>query len=226
MMKIEVFSDFACPFCYIGKKRLEQAITALNMQDEVEIEFKAYQLNPEADQVNATPLLEMFSDKQKETIAAIEAHAKEVGLQFDFDKVVVGNTEKAHRLSKWTKTFGKEAQFVELMMDAYFTKGFNMNENKELLAIVKKLELPVEKAREVLESNQFAEDLALDRYDIQQIPVTSVPFFVFENRYGIRGAEPIDIFKQTLRQTADALNRTLEIKGNGKDVCNIEGCED
>ena len=74
-MKIEVFSDFACPFCYIGKKRLEQAITELNMQDEVEIEFKAYQLNPGADRVNATPLLEMFSDKQKETIVAIELAA-------------------------------------------------------------------------------------------------------------------------------------------------------
>lgn len=175
--------------------------------------------------MNATPLLEMFSDKQKETIVAIEAHAKEVCLQFDFDKIVVGNTEKAHRLSKWAKTFGKEAQFVELMMDAYFTKGLNVNENKELLAIVEQLDLPVDKAREVLASNQFAEELALDRYDIQQIPVTSVPFFVFENRYGIRGAEQIDIFKQTLRQTADAVGQTIEIKGNGKDVCNVEGCE-
>lgn len=207
-MKIEIFSDFACPFCYVGKRRLEQAIHELGMEEQVELEFKAYQLNPNADRVESKPLINEKQLATAEKLEAIEAHAAEVGLTYDMEKVLVGNTENAHRLAKWAKTFGRDAAFIEETMHRYFTKGLNVNSIEQLLAIVAHVELPVAEARAVLEDgNAYQEELAADRYDIQQIPVTSVPFFVFENRYGIKGAEPLRIFKETLLQTADYLQK-------------------
>lgn len=207
-MKIEIFSDFACPFCYVGKRRLEQAIHELGMEEQVELEFKAYQLNPNADRVESKPLINEKQLATAEKLEAIEAHAAEVGLTYDMEKVLVGNTENAHRLAKWAKTFGRDAVFIEETMHRYFTKGLNVNSIEQLLAIVAHVELPVAEARAVLEDgNAYQEELAADRYDIQQIPVTSVPFFVFENRYGIKGAEPLRIFKETLLQTADYLQK-------------------
>lgn len=207
-MKIEIFSDFACPFCYVGKHRLEQAIHELGMEEQVELEFKAYQLNPNADRVESKPLINEKQLATAEKLEAIEAHAAEVGLTYDMEKVLVGNTENAHRLAKWAKTFGRDAAFIEETMHRYFTKGLNVNSIEQLLAIVAHVELPVAEARAVLEDgNAYQEELAADRYDIQQIPVTSVPFFVFENRYGIKGAEPLRIFKETLLQTADYLQK-------------------
>lgn len=207
-MKIEIFSDFACPFCYVGKRRLEQAIHELGMEEQVELEFKAYQLNPNADRVESKPLINEKQLATAEKLEAIEAHAAEVGLMYDMEKVLVGNTENAHRLAKWAKTFGRDAAFIEETMHRYFTKGLNVNSIEQLLAIVAHVELPVAEARAVLEDgNAYQEELAADRYDIQQIPVTSVPFFVFENRYGIKGAEPLRIFKETLLQTADYLQK-------------------
>lgn len=227
-MRIEIFSDFACPFCYIGKRKLEQAIRELNMQEQVELVYKAYQLHPNADRVEAKPLLNETQLASSEKQEAIQAHAEEVGLQYAMNKVLVGNTENAHRLAKWAATYGREAAFVEEVMHRYFTQGLNVNSQEQLLAIVLHVELPVEEAREVLEDGQaFQEELAADRYDIQQIPVTSVPFFVFENRYGIKGAEPLRIFKETLEQTANYIEkqRNLNIIGNDQLSCDVNRCE-
>lgn len=230
-MKIEVFSDFACPFCYIGKKRLEQAIQELSMENEVELVFKAYQLNPEADKIAAVPFFNASEkmDKQQEKIEAVLAHAAEVGLSYNFNKVLIGNTENAHRLAKWAKKYQLEAAFVEEMMHRYFSEGLNVNDFDELLSVVEFVGLPKDEAKRILENpNEFQEELAQDRYDIQQIPVTSVPFFIFENRFGIKGAEPLRIFKETLAQTAEYLKEKqpkLQMQGSTGASCGIFGCD-
>lgn len=228
-MKIEIFSDFACPFCYIGKRRLEQAINELEMHDQVELVYKAYQLNPEADRIHTKPLLLEGQLSSNEKIEAINAHAAEVGLSYKMDKVLIGNTENAHRLAKWASTYGREGMFIEETMHRYFTQGLNVNDVEALLEIVIHIGLPFEEAKTVLMNpDAFQEELAKDRYDIQQIPVTSVPFFVFENRYGIKGAEPLRIFKETLLQTADyiAKQNKLNIVGYENAACDINGCNE
>lgn len=228
MMKIEIFSDFACPFCYVGKRRLEQAIAELGMKEQVELVYKAYQLNPEADRVEAKLMLSEQELVNSDKLEAVHAHAAEVGLVYKLDKVLVGNTENAHRLAKWAATYGREGAFVEETMHRYFTQGLNVNDAAALLDIVTHVGLPLEEGRAVLtNANAFQEELTADRYDIQQIPVTSVPFFVFENRYGIKGAEPLRIFKETLQQTAHYLEKQkkLKIVGNTDLVCDINGCE-
>ena len=230
-MKIEIFSDFACPFCYIGKKRLEQAIKQLGFEQQVEIEYKTYLLNPDASKEQAKPfygaMMEKF-DSSLEDIelmaTSIQNRASEVGLTYDFEKMQIGNTENAHRLAKWARTYKKEAAFIEAVMDHYFTKGLNVNDNEALLAIVEQLDLPKEEAKAVLESNQYADEISNDNYDIQQLQVTSVPFFVFENKYGIIGAEPIEVFTKTLLQAKQLVDQKLNIAG-GTDVCGPGGCQ-
>ncbi|MER2000332.1 MAG: DsbA family oxidoreductase [Lysinibacillus sp.] len=226
-MKIEVFTDFACPFCYIGKKRLFQAIEQLGLNNKVIIEYKAYQLQPDASKEESKPMLQGTS-KEAEVVESILAHAKDVGLTYQLDKVVVGNTENAHRLAKWAKTLGKEETFMEETMHRYFTQGLDVNNEDELIAVAEAVGLPAEEARKVLQNPEaFQQELAQDRYDIQQIPVTSVPFFVFENRYGIKGVEPLKIFKETLQQTSQYIDKqtSLQVNEHSSASCSINGCE-
>ena len=194
-MQIEIFSDFACPFCYIAKTRLDEAIDQLGLGNEVEITYKAYQLKPDASK-EASSKIELKPDVQE----AIEQHAKEVGVTFNFDKLMTGNSENAHRLARWAATKGKGKLFFDTVMQRYFEDGLNLNSEEELLAVARDVQLPGDEARGVLQSSAYSEELAADRYDAQQLQVTRVPFFVFNNQYGIIGVEPIEVFLKTLKQ--------------------------
>lgn len=214
-MIIEIFSDFACPFCYIAKTRLQQAITQLQLENEVAIEYKAYQLNPEASKTEVFPyketLLERKGQSQKkldEVMEAIHAHANEVGVVFDFNQVLIANTENAHRVSKLAAVYGKESEFVERISYLYFTEGLNLNDVSALIEIGESFQLPRNEIIEAIETDRFTQALANDRYDAQQLQITSVPFFVFENRYGIKGLEPIEVFTKTLLQAIELTKKS------------------
>lgn len=194
-MRIEIFTDFVCPFCYISKTRLNTAIEQLNMQGEVDITYKAYQLKPDASKIES-PAIEM----KPEVREAIAQHAKEVGVAIDLERAKLANTENAHRLTKWAETYKKGKEFFGETMYHYFEHGLNLNSEADLLEMVEKLQLPVEEAREVLTSDAYTEQLAADRYDAQQLQVTRVPFIVFNNQYGIIGVEPIEVYLKTLQQ--------------------------
>lgn len=226
-MKIEIFSDFTCPFCYIGKRELERAIEAMGYTGQVEIEYKAYQIGPHTPKENAPSLFEAMAAKfdtsikeVKEMTRSIAMRAAEVGLHYNFEYMKTANTEKAHRLAKWTKQFGQEADYTEALMDGYFTAGKDLNEDATLLEVIANLGLNVEKAKLVLTSNDCIEELEKDCYDAQQMGVQSVPFFVFENRYGIKGVEPNEVFVRTLHQAAEiaGIQPSLRVVGDGN-VC-------
>lgn len=217
-MKIEIFSDFACPFCYIAKTRLYEAIEQLHLQDEVTIEYKAYSLNPSASKTEVIPykkaMLELkglSQNKLDEVTESIQTHASEVGLTFDFDNIILANTENAHRLSKLAKLYNKEQQFVENVMHRYFTEGLNLNDSAALLEICSELAILESEAIEAINTDRFSQSLAQDRYDAQQLQITSVPFFVFENRYGIKGVEPMEVFTKTLLQAKEIATTNLQV---------------
>lgn len=233
-MKIEVFSDFTCPFCYIGKKQLEQAIEEAGYAGQVEIEYKMYQLAPDASTEHAQPFYEAMVEKQhqslkkvKEMTAEIAERAKEFGLIYNFDKIRMANTKKAHRLAKWVRQFGKEEAYTELLMAGYFTHGANLNNEETLLSFISQLDLDKEEAKAVLRSDAFTEVLEIDQYHAQQIGVQSVPFFVFENKYGIIGAEPNEVFIKTLHQAAAiaGIQPVLKIVSESNNSCSDESCK-
>ncbi|KOS63257.1 DsbA family oxidoreductase [Lysinibacillus agricola] len=232
-MKIEIFSDFTCPFCYIGKRELERAIDLAGYSGQVEIEFKAYQIGPDTPKKDAPTLYEGMAAKfdstieeVKEMTKGIAMRAEEVGLHYNFEDMKTAHTEKAHRLAKWTKLFGKESAYTEALMSGYFTEGKDLNDEEFLLKVIGNLDLDVEIAKGVIASKDFSEVLNKDRYDAQQLGVQSVPFFVFENRYGIKGAEPNEVFVRTLHQAAEIAGiQPLKLEGNGEATCADGECK-
>lgn len=207
-MKIEIFSDFVCPFCYIAKKELELAIDQAGYSGQVEIEMKAYELSSEAP-LQSVPYMDslleqgMTREKVEQLTASITDRAKEVGLTYNFEEMTITNTHRVHRLAKWAKQFGKEVEFTEAIMNGYFTKGVDLSRDEELLKVVRAFGLDEVDAANVLATDRFEDEVKRDKYDVQQVGVSRVPFFVFENRYGIIGAEPNEVFVRTLHQAAE-----------------------
>lgn len=234
VMKIEVFSDFTCPFCYIGKRELERAIDIAGYTGRVEIEYKAFQIGPDNPKVNAPSFYEALAKKYdvtleevKDIVEGIALRATEVGLHYDFAKMKTAHTEKAHRLAKWTQQFGKATAYTEALMAGYFKDGEDLNKDEFLLKVIAQLDLDRRVAERILASTDFSEELDKDRYEAQQLGVQSVPFFVFENRYGIKGAEPNEVFVRTLHQAAEiaGIQPTVSINGNGESACADGQCK-
>lgn len=234
VMKIEVFSDFTCPFCYIGKRELERAIDIAGYTGRVEIEYKAFQIGPDNPKVNAPSFYEALAKKYdvtleevKDMVEGIALRATEVGLHYDFAKMKTAHTEKAHRLAKWTQQFGKATAYTEALMAGYFKDGEDLNKDEFLLKVIAQLGLDRAVAERILASTDFSEELDKDRYEAQQLGVQSVPFFVFENRYGIKGAEPNEVFVRTLHQAAEiaGIQPAVTINGNGESACADGQCK-
>ncbi len=233
-MKIEIFSDFTCPFCYIGKRELERAIDLAGYTGQVEIEYKAFQIAPDTPRKNAPMLYEGMAEKFDSTLEEVKGMTKniavraaEVGLHYNFEEMKTAHTEKAHRLAKWVRQFSKESAYTEALMRGYFLEGKDVNDSKFLLTVIEALDLDVNLAKEVIKSNDFSEALDKDRYDAKQLGVQSVPFFVFENRYGIKGAEPTEVFVRTLHQAAEiaGIQPVLKMTGDGESSCAAGECK-
>lgn len=207
-MKIEIWSDVACPFCYIGKRRLEEALSTFEHKDEVEIEWKSYLLNPNQESNTGQSLYEYLSAAKGWTMEfTLQANqqviemAKEVGLNYKMDDVVMANTTDAHRLIQFAKTQNKGEAIEEALFKAYFMEGKNLADFNTLVEIASSIGLDANQSLDVLNQKSFTENIQKDIYEASQIGVRGVPFFVFDNRYGISGAQPLEVFTRTLEQT-------------------------
>lgn len=209
-MKIEIWSDVMCPFCYIGKKRFDTALEKFPHKDEVEVEWKSYQLNPhlttQADK-NINEYLAEHKGISIEEARSLNEHvtamAAEVGLTYKMDQAVVANSFMAHRMTHFAKTKGKQSELEELLFKSYFTEGKNIDDIDTLLQLGEEIGLDKNELKSILESNQFAEDVQKDIYEAHQVGLKGVPFFVYNNQYGISGAQPKELFEQTLQQAYD-----------------------
>jgi predicted DsbA family dithiol-disulfide isomerase len=210
-MKIEIWSDVACPFCYIGKRRLEEALSQFEHKNEVEIEWKSYLLNPEQKSNTGQSLYEYLSEAKGWTMEytmqvnqQVVEMAEEVGLHYNMDKAVVANTSEAHRLIQHAKSLGKGDAMEEALFKAYFVDGRNLANQEELSQIAADCGIDEASAKTALNNLDYAEAVQRDIYEGVQIGVRGVPFFVFDNKYGISGAQPLEVFTRTLEQTYQA----------------------
>lgn len=207
-MLIEIWSDIVCPFCYIGKRRLENALELFSSRDQIEIIWKSYQLSPDL-KTNPDQSINHFLAEHKQIPveeaekmnAYVTEMAAEAGLTYHFEKTVVANSFNAHRLIHLARTFGKQHEAEELLFKSYFTDGENIDDFKTLVRLGIDLGLSEDRVKSVLEGNEFAEDVRLDIYDAFQIGVKGVPFFVFDRKYGISGAQPVSLFTQVLEKS-------------------------
>lgn len=232
-MKIEVWSDYVCPFCYIGKKQLEKAILDTGYEGQIEVELKSFLLDPttpvDADEPVISSLAKKYNmsiEETKKMTSNVALRAKEVGLHFDFDNMKTANTNAAHRLAKWAATKGKGSALSERLLHAYFTLGQAIGKQEVLLAIVEEVGLDGQEARAVLNSNDYAKEVEQDIAKAQQIGVRGVPFFVLNNKYGISGAQPQELFEQTIEKVATeaGLKRQLKMVGDSDNTCSDGSC--
>lgn len=210
-MKIEIWSDVACPFCYIGKRRLEMALEGFPHKDEVEIEWKSFQLNPDLKALPGQSLFEYLSKTKgwsmDHTIKAneqVKLMAEEVGLHYKLENVKVANTGKAHRVLQLSKTKGSAPELEEALFKAYFIDGLDLDDKDTLTKIAIQAGLTETDVDNALEDEKYLLGIREDYYESVQIGVQGVPFFVFDNKYGISGAQPLEVFTRTLEQTYKA----------------------
>jgi predicted DsbA family dithiol-disulfide isomerase len=209
-MKIEVWSDFVCPFCYIGKRRLEIALNKFKYKDEVEVIFKSFELDTSAQKKYDENIHELIAKKYeisleqaKASNAQIVYQAKEVGLEFNFDKLIPTNTFDAHRLSHYAKTENKMNELSERILKAYFTDSFNISDHKVLADLAKEVGLDSEKALGILKSGQYESEVRKDEETASKLRVTGVPFFVINERYAVSGAQPPELFLEVLEKVKE-----------------------
>ncbi len=206
-MKIEIWSDIMCPFCYIGKRQLETALQQFPDND-FEIEWKSFQLDPtitpEPGKDVYTYLAErkgMTVEQSKEMHKGVAERAKSVGLEYNFDKAVISNSLEAHRIIQLAKTKNLGNEIEEIFFKAYFTEGRDLNDGPTLIELAEKAGLDKNDVLEVLKSdNLYLKEVEHDIEEAQLIGVQGVPFFVFDRKYAVSGAQPVEAFVQTIKE--------------------------
>lgn len=209
-MKIEIWSDIACPFCYIGKRKIEKAIEKFPHKDQIEIEWKSFLLNPDQvtqpDKSSEEYLAETKGwsvEQTREITENVVNMAAQEGLEYHLNKSVVANTKKAHRLIHLAKSVDKGGEMKERLLKAYFTEGVNVDDNAELMRLGIEIGLEKSTIEEVLNSNKYEDEVDHDIYESQQLGVRGVPFYVLDRKYGISGAQPDEVFDQNLQAAWD-----------------------
>lgn len=208
-MKVEIWSDIACPFCYIGKKNYEKALEKFAEASNLELEWYSFQLDPTLPEegnegVNMSTYLEqskgMPASQIQEMFANIGEMGKSVDIEFKFDKAVIANTMNAHRLLQLAKTKGLSNEAEEILFKAYFTDGVDIGNREALKSIGLTIGLEEGDLDRVLNSDEFAYEVNQDIREGANIGVQGVPFFVFNRRYGISGAQPVEAFLETINK--------------------------
>lgn len=209
-IKIDIWSDIACPWCYIGKRHLEGGIAALGADaPEVEIEYHSFELAPdtpvdfEGSEVDflaghkGIPLEQARA--MIDRVTGIAAHA---GLDYDYDALQHTKTLKAHELLHFAKEHGLQLALSERLFRAYFTEGRHVGRVDELVELAAEVGLDPDAAREALESGRYGAAVQADIAQAGAYGINGVPFFVFEGKYGVSGAQPAEVFSQVLTQVA------------------------
>jgi predicted DsbA family dithiol-disulfide isomerase len=207
-MKVEVWSDVVCPFCYIGKTHFDEALAQFAEKENIEFVWKSFQLNPDLKTNLDQTLYEHLSESKGITVEQAEGmgiHAalmgKAAGIELNFDKSVVANSFNSHRLIHFAKANGKQQEMKARLFKAYFTEGKNIDDTKTLIALATEIGLNTEEAKSVLESDKYASDVNDDINESQQLGVRGVPFFVFNRKYAVSGAQPAEAFLETLEKS-------------------------
>ncbi len=206
-MKVDIWSDVNCPFCYIGKKKFETALAQFEHADEVEVEWHSLELDPHAVTNTELNAAQFLADKKGQTLEwANQMHdhvknaAAEVGLHFDFDKAIMANSFKSHRLIQLAKSKGLADEVEEALFIAHFTDGKNIDDPAILLELGKESGLQAEDVQEMLEGYAYGDDVRADEEVASKIGISGVPFFIINQKLAVSGAQAPETFLGALNQ--------------------------
>lgn len=206
-MRIEIWSDVICPWCYIGKRRLETALSGVPAGTDVELVWRSFELDPDAPAQQSGTLEEMLAAKYglssaeaRAANARISAVAAAEGLEYRLEQARPGNTFAAHRLLHLAAERGRQAVLEERLFRAYFTDGLPIGDPETLLRLAREAGLESAEAAEVLAGDAYAAAVRADEAEAAALGAQGVPFFVFERKVGVSGAQPADVLLRALRQ--------------------------
>ena len=204
-MRIEIWSDVACPFCWLGKRRFESALRRFDRPDLVDVEWKSFQLDP---RLRTDPSVRIHDHLARTTgIEPAAARAMNVrraeagrheGLAYDFDRIVVANTFDAHRLIQMAKAAGRADEAEERLFSAYFAEGRNVADRDTLVEVGAEIGVEREAVAAVLAGDAWAAEVRADIEGARALGIGAVPFFVLDRRYGVSGAQDPEVFLQAL----------------------------
>jgi predicted DsbA family dithiol-disulfide isomerase len=228
-MDVEIWSDIACPWCYVGKRRFEAALAAFEHRDEVNVRWRSFELDPGApaqrEGDNATNLARKYGmslDEAQAKLAEMTALAAADGLEFHFERARGGNTFDAHRLTHLAATHGLQDAMKERLMRAYLTDGELMSDPATLRRLGLEAGLPADELDELLSSDAHADEVRDDERIAGQLGISAVPFFVVDRQIGVAGAQPSQTLLGLLDRAWEA-RPTVAVIADG-DACGVDGC--
>lgn len=214
-MKIEIWSDIACPWCYVGKRRFEQALQQFEHAGDVEVTWRSFELDPHAPRTHAESQDELLAkkygmpvEKARAMNERMTAEARKEGLDFHLDRVKVGNTFDAHRLVHLAAESGRADAMKERLMRAYFTEGEAVGDPDTLVRLGAEVGLGEGRVREIVNGDAYANDVRADEERARSFGISGVPFFAIDERYGVSGAQPADVLLGALRQAYEEAEAT------------------
>lgn len=206
-MEINIWSDVRCPFCYIGKKKFETALEKFPHKDEVTVNWRSFELDPNLKTQPETSTIDYFVQTKgvdRNQAAQMLGHAKnmakEVGLEFDFDSAVLANSFNAHRLIQMAKSKGLGDEIEEALFKAHFTDAKNIDDTDSLVEIGTSIGMEEKEVSAAMDSDAYADQVRQDQMEARNIGVQGVPFFVFNNKYAVSGAQAPEAFLQTIEK--------------------------
>lgn len=235
-MKIEVWSDFVCPFCYIGKRRLESALGQFPHKDNIELEYKSYELAPNAKVNPGQNMHEYLSaekgmslEQARNMNESLGKQAEEVGLTYHFDTMQLTNSFDAHRVAKYATEKGKGKDMTERLLKAYFTDSELISDHATLIRLADEVGLDKDEVTALLKVDDYAMHVRGDEEQARQLGAEGVPFFVFNEKYAVSGAQPTEVFSEVLEKVWQEENEQPELqslnpKKSKTTYCTDEGC--
>jgi predicted DsbA family dithiol-disulfide isomerase len=225
---VEIWSDIACPWCYVGKRRFEAALAAYEHRDEVQVTWRSFELDPSAprerEHDGATHLAEKYGTSREEALAMQQRMtdtAAGAGLEFRFDIARGGNTFDAHRLLHLAAAHGMQAAMKERLMRAYLTEGELIADHAVLARLGVEAGLPEDEVRDTLATDRFATEVREDERTAQRIGIQAVPYFVVDRAVGASGAHPPEALLELLRRARE-LNPPSQVTAEGE-TCGLDG---
>ncbi len=212
MMVIDVWSDIVCPFCYIGKRNLENALQQTGLSELVKVVWHSFELAPDAQTNPGATIYEELGkrkgwspEQSKQIHKQMEQRAKESGLEFDFDQTVPANSFKAHRLLHLAKKHGVQDDVKESLLKGYFTDGKNIDDNAWLVETGKQFGLSDQEVYLALQSDDIEKEVREDIESARKLSIQGVPFFILNQKYALSGAQPVKVFVEALEKVKEEI---------------------
>ncbi len=209
-MEVEIWADVVCPWCYLGKRHLEQALDSFSHADKVQVVYRSFELDPSAPRGVTTPTVEVLAqkygmtpDRARQAQRQMEERATAAGLTFRLDSLRSGNTRDAHRLLHLAKTSNRPGELMERLQRAYFTEQDSVFDHDALTRLAVEAGLDPDEVADVLASDRYSGHVDTDQAMARSLGATGVPLFVIDRRYGISGAQPAETITGVLERAWD-----------------------